>query len=55
MTQHGIKEVYNVDNTRSSDSELSSKQPNATSSELLDEHALIVAHITVSVNLNKKR
>jgi hypothetical protein len=36
LTQHGIEEVCNVNSTRSSDLELSSKQPNATFSELLN-------------------
>jgi hypothetical protein len=31
MTQHKTEEVCSVDNTRSSDLKLSSKQPNATS------------------------
>ncbi len=52
MTQHGTEEVCNVDNTMSSYLELSLEQPNATSSKLLDQHALTIAHITISVNLN---
>jgi hypothetical protein len=55
MTQHRIKKICSVNNTRSSYLKLSLKQPNATFTELLGHPALIVAHIHVSMNLERSR
>jgi hypothetical protein len=55
MIQHRTKEVYGVNNIRSLVFELSSKQLNATSTRLLGQHALIIAHIVVNMNLNRRQ
>jgi hypothetical protein len=54
MTQHKT-EVCSVHNTRPLNFKLSSEQPNATSIELLGQHALFVAHINVNMNLDIRR
>jgi hypothetical protein len=53
MTQHRREEVYSVENTRLSNLELSLKQPNAASIKLLGQWAFAIAHIVVSVNVDK--
>jgi hypothetical protein len=55
MTHHRIEFFCNVNNTESSNLELSSKQPNATFIKLVGQQTLIVSHIVVSMNLNKSR
>jgi hypothetical protein len=50
-----IEEVCSVDNTRSSNFELSSKQPSASSTKLLCQHTLTIAHIIVNKNLEKRQ
>jgi hypothetical protein len=55
MTQHRTKEVYNVDNNKSSHLTLSSEQPSATSTKFLRQLALNAAHIVVNMNSVKSR
>jgi hypothetical protein len=53
MIQHGLEEVCNIDNTKSSNLELSLEQPNAASTKLLDQYVLITTHVVVSMNFTK--
>jgi hypothetical protein len=54
MTQHRLEKVYGVDNTKSSDLELSLDLLNVTSTKFPYQHALTIAHVDVSMNLNKR-
>jgi hypothetical protein len=54
MTQCGTEEVYSTTNTKSSNLKLLSEQPNATSIELLGHQTLIVTHVVVSMNFNRR-
>jgi hypothetical protein len=54
MFQRKTLKFCSVDNTKSSNLELSLEQPIAMSVELLSHQALIVAHIVVSMNFNKR-
>ncbi len=54
MTQHRIEEVYNVDNTKSLDLELSLEKPIATFLKIIGQHAFIVACVVVSMNFNNR-
>jgi hypothetical protein len=49
------KKVCSVNNTRSSNLELSSKQPSATCTKFLGQHALIIAHVIVNMNFNRRQ
>ncbi len=55
MVQHRTKEVCSVNNTRSSNSEMSLEKPNATSTKFLGEQALTIAHVAINMNLNKRQ
>jgi hypothetical protein len=55
MTQHRLKEVCSVDNTKSSNLKLSSEKPTTTSTKFLGQHAFIVAHVGVKMNFNNKQ
>jgi hypothetical protein len=52
MTQHRLKEICNVDNTSSSNLEMSSELSNATSTEFTCHQLLIVTHVGVKMNFN---
>ncbi len=54
MTQHRIKEVCNVDNTKSLDLKLSLEKPIATFKKIIGQHAFIVACVFVSMNFNNR-
>jgi hypothetical protein len=54
MTQHRPEGIYNVDKTRSSDSEMSSKLPNATSTKFFSQKVFIITHVDVNTNLSGK-
>jgi hypothetical protein len=55
MIQHKTKEVYNVNNNKSSYLTLSSEQPSAMSTKFLGQLALTIAHIVVNTNLVKSQ
>jgi hypothetical protein len=50
MIQHRFEEICNVDNTRSSNLEISSELSNATSTLFLGHWVLIIAHVGVKMN-----
>ncbi len=54
ITQHKIKEVCNVNNTRSLNIEMSLEKPNAMSTKFLCQHVLTIAHVAVNMNFNKR-
>jgi hypothetical protein len=54
MLQRKTLKVCSANNTKSSNLELSLEQPIAMSVELLSHHALIIAHIVVRMNFNKR-
>jgi len=54
MTQHRLKRICSVDNTRSLDSEMSSELPNASCTKFFGQQVFNVAHVDVSMNLSGK-
>jgi hypothetical protein len=55
MIQHRIHEVCNVENTSSSNLELSLKKPTTVSIKNLSQHAFIIAHVAIGMNFHRKR
>jgi hypothetical protein len=55
MTQRRIEEIYSVDNTRSLELEVLSKEPSALSTKLLGQRTLTIAHIAISMNSNRSQ
>ncbi len=55
MIQHRTQTVYSVDNTKSSDFDLSLEKLDATSTKVLGQYAFIVAHVAVSMDFHRKR
>jgi hypothetical protein len=55
MIQHRPEGIYNVDNVGSLDSRMSLEPPNAMSTEFLRQQILTIAHVDVSMNLNRRK
>ncbi len=54
MIKHRTKTICSVDNTKSLEIKVSSKKLSAIFIELSSQHALVVAHIVINMNLNRK-
>ncbi len=55
MTQHRSEGICSVDNTMSSNSEMSLELSSAMSTKFLGQQVFIIAHVGVSMNLSGKR
>jgi len=55
MTQHRLEGICNVDYTMSSYSKMSSKLLNATSTKFFAQQVIIVACVSINMNLTRRR